>query len=159
MRVGITGHQERPGIDWKWSAEALHNVLISLLGPLEGYCSLAIGADQLFAQIVLDLGGALVAVIPSPNYERFFHGQGLQRYQTLRRAAKVIELPGKSCSSQAFFAAGKFVVDRTELLLALWDGQEAHGLGGTGDIVEYARCLKRRILHFNPITLKVIELD
>jgi hypothetical protein len=30
-------------------------------------------------------------------------------------------------------------VDRSDVLLAVWDGQPARGPGGTGDVVAYAR--------------------
>ncbi len=33
---------------------------------------------------------------------------------------------------------GLVVVERCDLLLAIWDGHPAHGLGGTADIVAYA---------------------
>ena len=39
----------------------------------------------------------------------------------------------------AYLRAGRDVVDRSDLLIALWDGRPAHGVGGTADIVAYAR--------------------
>ena len=36
-------------------------------------------------------------------------------------------------------AAGKSIVDSCEMLIAIWDGKPARGLGGTGDVVRYAR--------------------
>jgi hypothetical protein len=30
-------------------------------------------------------------------------------------------------------------VDRSDVLLAVWDGRPARGFGGTGDVVAYAR--------------------
>jgi hypothetical protein len=33
---------------------------------------------------------------------------------------------------------GKVVVDRAEVLIAVWDGLPARGLGGTADVVAYA---------------------
>jgi len=39
----------------------------------------------------------------------------------------------------AYFEAGEYVVDHCDVLIAIWDGQEAKGRGGTGDIVAYAR--------------------
>jgi hypothetical protein len=35
--------------------------------------------------------------------------------------------------------AGKVVVDRSSVLVAVWDGQPSRGLGGTADVVRYAR--------------------
>ncbi len=35
-------------------------------------------------------------------------------------------------------AAGVWMVDRSDRLVAIWDGKPAAGLGGTGDVVAYA---------------------
>jgi hypothetical protein len=35
--------------------------------------------------------------------------------------------------------AGRVVVDRSSVLVAAWDGQPSRGLGGTADVVAYAR--------------------
>ena len=42
-------------------------------------------------------------------------------------------------TEQAHMDAGKVVVDRSSVLLAVWDGQPSRGLGGTADVVAYAR--------------------
>ena len=34
---------------------------------------------------------------------------------------------------------GRAVVDRSSVLVAVWDGQPSRGLGGTADVVAYAR--------------------
>jgi hypothetical protein len=36
-------------------------------------------------------------------------------------------------------AAGRSVADRSDLLLAVWDGAPAAGFGGTADVIRYAR--------------------
>ncbi|MFJ8953478.1 hypothetical protein ACIRO1_25525 [Streptomyces sp. NPDC102381] len=36
-------------------------------------------------------------------------------------------------------AAGKEVVDQSDVLLAVWDGKPAGGKGGTADVVAYAQ--------------------
>jgi hypothetical protein len=47
-------------------------------------------------------------------------------------------VPGDT-RQQAYWRAGREVVDRSDVLIALWDGQPAHGTGGTGEVVAYAR--------------------
>jgi hypothetical protein len=39
----------------------------------------------------------------------------------------------------AYLEVGEYIVDHCDMLIAVWDGQEAKGKGGTGDIVAYAR--------------------
>jgi len=48
-------------------------------------------------------------------------------------------------SEEAYLAAGCRVVDMSDVLLAVWDGQPARGKGGTGNIVEYARSRATRV--------------
>ena len=47
---------------------------------------------------------------------------------------------------RAYFAAGRDVVNGCDILLALWDGEPSRGLGGTADIVAYAKKRKRPLL-------------
>jgi hypothetical protein len=51
----------------------------------------------------------------------------------------VERLPFVESTEQAHLAAGQAVVDRSERLVAVWDGKPARGIGGTADIVSYAR--------------------
>lgn len=54
-----------------------------------------------------------------------------------------------------YLNVGKEVVDQCDILIALWDGKEANGDGGTGDIVDYAKKKRKAILHINTDTLEV----
>jgi hypothetical protein len=157
MRVGVTGHQKRDGIDWEWTREAVTKELCRLASPLEGWSSLAIGADQLFARAVLDLGGSIVTVVPGEWYETFFDGDGLERYRALLTAGRRIELEGLE-GEDAFLAAGLEVADSTDALLAIWDGKRAQGRGGTADIVDHARTRGKNVMHVNPIERTVVAL-
>ena len=75
MRVGITGHQKRPSIDWVWVKSEL-DAAFARLGVIDYvYSSLAAGADQVFAQVALRRGIKLIAIIPLDNYEQFFEGR------------------------------------------------------------------------------------
>lgn len=157
MRVGVTGHQERDGIDWEWTREAVTKVLVRLASPLEGWSSLAIGADQLFARAVLDLGGSIVTVVPGDWYESCFKGDGLERYRALLATGRRIDLNGLE-GEDAFLAAGLEVADSTNALLAIWDGKRAKGRGGTADVVDYAREHGKTVMHVNPIERSVATL-
>jgi hypothetical protein len=140
MRIGITGHQDL-------SAEIVAYVTPILIGIIEeqkdsvvGVSSLAAGADQLFASIVLENGGSLYAIIPCQGYENTFtEPVALNRFRSLLARTKQVEtLPYSKPSEQAFLDAGHRVVDNSDLLIAVWDGQPAAGKGGTADIVAYA---------------------
>lgn len=161
MRVGITGHQrlEEPA-GWGWVKRELDNLLYSLTLPLTGITSLAVGTDQLFANAVLQRGGSLEIVIPFAGYESTFsEGHDRQEYlRLLRRALKQEVLQKHGSDEEAYLASGKRMVDQSELLIAVWDGRPAIGLGGTGDVVRYAVQQRKRTIYLNPITQEVADL-
>ena len=66
-------------------------------------------------------------------------------------ACSVRVLPRLANKEESYFEAGRQVVRECELLVAIWDGLPARGLGGTGDVVAYARTLARRIVHIDPV--------
>ena len=138
--VGVTGHQSLTPNTVVMVRKQLLDAL-SPRGSVRGLTSLARGTDQIFAVCVLELGGQITAVIPSHGYETSFTTQddAAQFRRLLEAATEVIQLPFLEPVQEAFWAAGKEIVDRCDLLLAVWDGEPAGGLGGTADVVRYAR--------------------
>jgi hypothetical protein len=139
--VGMTGHQGLPPATTELVAAALRDKLARYTPNLVGVTMLGPGADQLFAQIVLDLGGSLHVVVPADKYRDGFAEQGdRESYDELyRRAADIERLEHTGSTEQAHMDGGKTVVDRAHVLIAVWDGQPSRGLGGTADVVAYAR--------------------
>ena len=50
-------------------------------------------------------------------------------------ADETVAMPFVESSEDAYFAAGSYIADESDVLLAVWDGRPSGGLGGTGDIV------------------------
>jgi hypothetical protein len=157
MVLGITGHQKIPEKDsWQWVEDVLHSMFS--LGPsLIGLSSLAIGADQLFARLVLQHGGELRVILPFPTYvETFKTETDRDKYLELIEGAASIEtLVPLSNPEASYLAAGQKIVDLSDRVIAVWDGKPAVGLGGTGDIVEYALKKSKEVLHVNPLSRTV----
>lgn len=143
--VGITGHQGLPTQAVALLEERLPVILRDL--PASAVVgSLAQGADQTCAAIAVNLGVPLRVIIPSNSYDTTFDAKGLKRYRDLlQRAVSIVTLPYDAPSEEAFFAAGRQVVDEADVLIAVWDGRPAAGLGGTGDVVSYARSRGTRV--------------
>jgi hypothetical protein len=138
-RVGVTGHRSIP-------AAVLPSVRTGIRRQLrrdeelEALSSLAAGADQLFADLALDLGIPVTAVIPGMDYEAHLGDADTRAaYRRLLGSCTRVNLPVEATPEEAYFAAGRWIVDHADRLVAVWDGQPARGLGGTGDIVAYAR--------------------
>jgi hypothetical protein len=153
MRVGITGHQDLGNVGTiTWLKNELEDT-ISQLKIEYGYSCLAIGADQLFAGILLKHNIPLIAVIPSENYEQTFDDELRDQYKRfLNCASEHIQLSHKQPSQIAFFDASKLLVNNCNVMIAIWNGLPAKGLGGTADVVRYATETHKKVIHLNPVT-------
>jgi hypothetical protein len=145
--VGVTGHQNLSPSSRHPISEAIKVHLRTCPSAVVGVTSLAGGADQIFADSVLSIGGRIMVVLPCKDYEASFHSaDDLNHFKRLLASAEsVVRMPFDAPSESAYLAAGKEVAARVNQLLAVWDGQSAKGLGGTADIVSYARQLGKAV--------------
>ena len=146
MRFGVTGHRILPPSIVDRAVRHWGRVLPAG-ALLHGVSNLSDGADQLFATHVLAAGGTLEVVLACEGYaSTLIEDDSRKRFEHLRRAAaKVTTMPYPEPSDQAFLAAGQALVDRCDHLFAVWDGQPARGVGGTADVVTYARTRGRPV--------------
>lgn len=171
LSVGITGHriEALPKEAVQTIVERLGATLVQLkAGALDLYererplfaeapprllfvSPLADGSDQLAAELALDLGFELQAILPfdRETYRKTLHNSGLKRFDELVcRATCVLELPGElDAERQAFVMAGRGTVAHCDLLLAVWDGRPPRGRGGTGEVVQIALTRGTAIAH------------
>lgn len=151
MKVGITGHQERPGLDWSWVESTLESEFDGR--QLEAvYSSLAVGSDQLFVSVAIRHAVPVIGVLPFEDYQRTFDARQKDDYFNLRGQCKkliILDWPGDD--EVAFLKAGKYIVTAADLMFAIWDGKQAAGVGGTADVVKFARDRGKPVLHINPL--------
>ncbi len=110
--------------------------------------ALAKGADQIVAQIVQNnVAGELRAILPflPAVYDDDFETQDeRERFRSFLSStgepwiASAIDDPTDEQRRQAYRAAGEQVVDESDIVITVWDGEPARGIGGTADIVAYA---------------------
>lgn len=159
MIAGLTGHQkigDQGTVQW---VEEQLSALTTAQEVAEGWMCLAVGADQMYAKVLLRRGLPYRVVIPCERYEETFSEKERETYSyLLSRAASVVTLDFAEPTEKAFYEAGKEVVNRSEILIAVWDGKAARGLGGTADIVHFAQSRSKRVLHLDTIAhaIKVI---
>lgn len=146
IAIGVTGHRlladvarTSAGID-----EAVGRLADLADGAWTAVSALAEGADRLVARRLLDRpGSSLVAVLPLPpdEYELDFADRESRTAfrRLLDRAAEVVVVPPQPTREAAYEAAGLVVLQRSDILVAVWDGAAASGRGGTGAIVAEAR--------------------
>ncbi len=141
-RIGITGHAKLSSTTIDLVRRTLHRVLAPHMdSALVGLTCLAEGTDQIFAQIVLDLGGKIEVILPASDYrEKILSPKNVAVFDDLlSRAVAVRCMPFETSGREAYMAASKELVKGSDRLFAVWDGQPSEGLGGTADVVAYGR--------------------
>jgi hypothetical protein len=126
--------------------------------------SLAEGADRLLAEKILKIPHSrLKAVLPleCEDYRRDFKQPGSwgEFRRLLDKAEDIKIMPWVPGRNEAYRQAGRYIVDHCDILIALWNGKKSRGIGGTGDIVQYARARKRPLLWIRPDSRGGIELE
>jgi hypothetical protein len=149
--IGFSGHQTLSTGTQKIVRASLMQILLGE-GNILTVTSLAAGSDQIFAECVLASDKRLMVIIPCQHYERTFSDPAdlAKYYKLLKSSVNTIQLPFNEPSEEAYWAAGKKIVDVADTLVAVWDGQPAGGLGGTADVVEYARKRNKQVMRIWP---------
>jgi hypothetical protein len=78
-------------------------------------------------------------------------------YRELVTRASVEILPPNRTDDDAYLEAGLQVVNQSELMFTVWDGEPARGKGGTAEVVDYARRRGVAIVHLDPVRLRVLR--
>ncbi|TDO51498.1 hypothetical protein EV643_103237 [Kribbella sp. VKM Ac-2527] len=138
VRLAVSGHRGLSKDTEALVTEELHRI-IETKGEVTGISCLADGADALFAQTVLDLGGRLIAVIPASSYRDGLPTSHHSTYDSLlAKASETVALDRTNSDSDAHMDASLRMLAIADELLAVWDGQPARGFGGTADVVQAA---------------------
>jgi hypothetical protein len=141
VRIAVTGHRGLPDPTSTLVDNALRTWLAGRAGDgLVGLSCLADGADTLFAEAALDLGGSLVVVVPASSYRDDLPVEHHHVYDgLLARAARVIRLDHVESTAESHMDASLRMLAEADELVAVWDAQPARGYGGTADVVTAAR--------------------
>lgn len=123
---------------------ALARIRVRFPGPQTIYSPLAEGADRLVARCALaDSAAELVVPLPLPEDEYlrdFTSAASRGEFLALRaRAREVVTLRPAATREAAYEAVGDWILDRVDVLIAVWDEKMPQGQGGTGAIVSKAR--------------------
>jgi len=126
---------------------------------------MAEGADRIVAAQGLAHGASLEIVLPSPraDYETDFESEASKRAfrDLLKSADAVFELaspPGRLGEKRGYEAAGLVMLAHADVLITIWDEDEAAGIGGTGAIVERAVNEGAPVLLINPAAPDKVRL-
>ena len=150
MTIAVTGHRDvvidetlllqLDDFFREMSKKYEHIILLS---------ALADGADQCVAESALKYENIDLKV-PLPLREEFYLEtiDNKENFYTLAKSAKeTFEVP-KVCENP-YENLGHYLVDNSDVLLALWDSDYNGKVGGTGEVIKYAKELNKSIIHID----------
>ena len=174
VNIGVTGH--RAGVLTAPLVRTLRPVVYTVFRELREatlrlqeseaeFCSLtearlrlhtplATGADQIAAICARSSGYFVRAVLPfEPTEYRkdFADGEELEGFeQALAAADEIFALPGdRSDLEGAYVLVGESLVGTADVVIAIWDGEEGRGPGGTAHVVELALRNSVPVIHID----------
>jgi uncharacterized phage-like protein YoqJ len=169
MNVCFTGHRPKDFGGWNvtcpqhvsdWLEEYIDK-LINLKDDVTFISGAAQGIDQWAADIVLrkkeqNKNVKLLMAIPYYDFGDNWPLSAQQHLEEINNKADQIHYvhKGKFTSNYLLQVRNEWMVDRSQLVLAVWNGS----LGGTRNCVKYAEKLERKIIRFNPLTKETIKI-
>jgi len=174
LNVGITGH--RAGVLTAPLVRTLRPAVYAVFGQLRDatlrlqetevqFCSstaaqfnlhtaLASGADQIAAICARSSGYFVRATLPFEAHEYradFAIGDELDTFeQAVAAADEIVALPGdRADAAGAYVRVGELLVREADVMIAIWDGEDGRGPGGTAHVVELALQSAVPVIHID----------
>jgi uncharacterized phage-like protein YoqJ len=153
ISAAVTGHRTASRSTHYKDVEKL--ILMALdRGINHFYCGMALGFDQLVAEILIERRLPWSAIVPCVDQDAKWKFQQKQKYQKLlKQADKKVTLFAQYAPG-VMQARNAYMIKRSELLIAFWDGSQT---GGTFQTVSLAMGKNMPILRFNPSTQEFTE--
>jgi uncharacterized phage-like protein YoqJ len=108
---------------------------------------MALGVDQIFAEVCIELGISFLAAVPFLGQEATWPTESKAKYHSLlTRAEGIIYVSEPGYAVWKMQARNCWITDHCDQLLACFDGSA----GGTANTVHYAERIGRPIRRINP---------
>lgn len=153
LRIAITGH--RYISCEKQVALAVERVLLEIEqkhpnDTISLVTALAEGSDQLAASAAGNIPDLTITIalpmLTGEYLSDFYSEKGKKTFtQLLQQADEVIQLPKTDDHTSAYRQLGSYLVQHSDCLVAIWNGDFNHEEGGTGEVVAEAICKGKTI--------------
>lgn len=153
MTVGGIGHRNLEALgEYAHVQLCFHRVLTELarrFPRLRAVSALATGADTVFARCAKALSIPLESVIPFADFESDFAApENHARYQSLRVSAMhEHRLHFSERNERAYKKSMEWIVFRSNIVVAAWDGRQAGSPGGTWEAISLCEKLGKTLIH------------
>lgn len=156
MLVGFTGHRQVANSEVVTRGlRAVLDRLEKSSAPLAAVSSVASGWDTLFLEEAVRRKLPFFLILPfkRARFQLDFSPTDWNRAEAvMREALDCEEIAEADTDNEAYLEAGKRTVDQTDVLLTVWNWESAVGIGGTADVVSYARSLGKPVIIINATT-------
>lgn len=161
MEVTITGHRYISDIDnVRLEIYKFLQSLIKQHENVKATTMLAAGADTIFAQEAIRLGIQLEILLPFAleKFKKDFNDGDRAILEAILESNNYsVHETGYSTAQKnrdwAYLKTSKYLVDKADIVLAVWDGEPANGIGGTAEIVSYANIKRKKVSIIETIRL------
>ena len=161
--IGIIGHRDLGGQDIDFFVQSCcHQILCELkrkYSNIRAVSAISQGADSIFAQCAVSQHIPLESVIPFEDFKSDFTGEAPhERYNTLRNGSDFVTTVNFSKRSDlAYKKSMQWVVFKSNVVIAVWDGEQTGSTGGTWEAVLLCEKLNKAMIHID-IHKKTIHL-
>jgi uncharacterized phage-like protein YoqJ len=156
MKLGITGHRP-PGLFGGWIAPSPNKIYDSIylkikaLAPELVISGMAQGTDTYAAEVAIALGISLEVAVPCDKQEQLWPEPAQIKYkEIISKASKVTVVSPGPYTKECMHIRDRYIVDNSDMLLAVWNGQK---FGGTFATIRYA---EKQIYKGRKYTIEVI---
>lgn len=157
----MTGHRPDKLPDRKTGYDPLNPLRVALRqrmreevqkwAPDQVITGMALGVDQDFAEVCLDLGLSVWAAVPFVGQEEVWPASSQRAYRALleriqQTGGSVTEVFPAGYAAYKLLERNKWMVDRSQAVLAVWNGSP----GGTAHCVNYAQSKQVDVIRVDP---------
>jgi uncharacterized phage-like protein YoqJ len=154
MIVGFTGHRKLggykvPNPTYTYVKQEIKKTLAEKFKKVDKIVTgMAIGSDQLAANIAIELGIPFIAAIPFAGQESKWPKFVQEEYRVLlKQADNVVIVSEGAYAPYKMQTRNEWIVNKSDAMIAIWTGQLS---GGTFNCVTYAVKVKKPVFEINP---------
>jgi uncharacterized phage-like protein YoqJ len=153
--IGIIGHRDLGGEDVDFYVQSCCHKILSELRvkypKIRAISGISQGADSIFAQSAVSLDIQLESVIPFDDFKSDFAGEvSHERYKTLRKSADFeTRVNFSKRSNLAYKKSMEWVVFKSNIVIAVWDGKKIGSIGGTWEAVLLCQKLNKTMINID----------
>ncbi len=139
MIVSATGHRDLSMFDRSFLIQVASKALLKLNATL-ALSGGAVGWDTIFAEAAMAINLPFDLILPYKGQGEKWPEEDRKKYQLLCEKAKSVIYTAEEYHKHCFFVRDRYLVDKSNMLMAMWDGRQK---GGTWYTYKYARDEKK----------------